>query len=304
MSEDVLVETPHFETLLRPDARVEKLATGTIWAEGPVYFRQGDYLLWSDIPNNRMMRWSAAEGLSVHREPANFTNGHTCDNQGRLVSCSHGARAVLRTEPDGVITTLVDRYRGKRLNSPNDVVVKSDDTIWFTDPTYGIKSNWEGYQADSELDGHYVFRFDPATGELSVVADDFVQPNGIAFSPDESILYVADTGASEHPDGPRHIRAFDVVDGARLVNGRVFATCDVGMFDGFRVDVHGNVFTSSEHGIQVYTPAGERLGMIRVPERVANCEFGGPDGKRLFITASSSLYSIHLNTRGAKAAAG
>lgn len=302
VSEDLVVYAPAFRDLLRPEARVERLATGTIWAEGPVYFAEGDYLLWSDIPNDRMLRWSAAEGMTVFRQPAQYTNGHTRDNQGRLVSCSHGARAVLRTEPDGAITTLIDRYEGKRLNSPNDLVVASDDTIWFTDPTYGIKSNVEGHQAPSEIGAQYVFRFDPAAGELTVVADDFVQPNGIAFSPDERVLYVADTGMSERPDGPRHIRAFDVVAGRRLTNDRLFAVCDAGMFDGFRVDIHGNVWTSAGDGIHVYAPDGERLGKIRIPEKVANCEFGGLAGDRLFITASSSLYAITLATRGAKAA--
>jgi gluconolactonase len=298
---DVIVESPRLEALVRPDSRVERLATGTIWAEGPVYFHEGDYLLWSDIPNDRMLRWSAREGMTVFRQPAAYTNGHTRDNQGRLVSCSHGARAVLRTEPDGRIVTLVDRYQGKRLNSPNDVVVKSDDTIWFTDPFYGIKSNREGHQAPREQAGQYVYRFDPAAGELTVVADDFEMPNGIAFSPDERLLYVADTGASERPDGPRHIRAFEVVDGRRLANGRVFAVCDAGFFDGFRLDVHGHLFTSAFDGIHVYAPDGERLGKIRIPEKVANCEFGGPEGNRLFITASSSLYAIQLTTTGAKA---
>src|SRR5262245_8673800 len=213
VSDDFVIESLRMRDLLLPDSRVERLCGGTIWAEGPVYFRYGDYVLWSDIPNDRMMRWSAADGMSVFRQPAQYTNGHTRDNQGRLVSCSHGARAILRTEPDGAIVTLVDRHQGGRLNSPNDLVVKSDDTIWFTDPTYGIKSNREGHQAPSEQAGRYVYRLNPADGDLTVVADDFEMPNGIAFSPDEATLYIADTGATERPDGPRHIRAFDVVDG-------------------------------------------------------------------------------------------
>ena len=302
MSDDFLIESPRMRDLLLPNSRVERLCGGTIWAEGPVYFRDGDYVLWSDIPNDRMMRWSAADGMIVFRQPAQYTNGHTRDNQGRLVSCSHGARAILRTEPDGTIVTLVDRHQGGRLNSPNDLVVKSDDTIWFTDPTYGIKSNREGRQAPSEQAGRYVYRFDPASGDLTILADDFEMPNGIAFSPDETTLYIADTGATERPDGPRHIRAFDVVDGRRLANGRLFAVCDNGIFDGFRIDRRGHIFTSAQDGIHIYAPDGERLGKIRIPERVGNCEFGGPDGNRLFIVASSSLYAIDLNTRGAKVA--
>lgn len=284
--------------LLLPDSKLIKHCTGCIWSEGPVYFAEGDYLLWSDIPNNRMMRWSDADGLSVFREPANFTNGHTRDLQGRLVSCEHGGRRISRTEEDGSITVLVDNYQGKKLNSPNDLVVKSDGTIWFTDPPYGILSNHEGYKADSELEGNFVFRFDPESKDLSIVADDFDKPNGICFSPDENLLYIADTGASHDPNGPHHIRVFDVVDGKSLANGRLFADIEPGLADGFRVDIHGNVFTSSEDSIQVFEPGGHRLGKIMVPEKIANCTFGGPDKNRLFIAASSSIYSIMLNTAG------
>lgn len=284
--------------LLLPDSKLVKHCTGCIWAEGPVYFAEGDYLLWSDIPNNRMLRWSDADGMSVFREPANFTNGHTRDLQGRLVSCEHGGRRISRTEEDGSITVLVDNYQGKKLNSPNDLVVKSDGTIWFTDPPYGILSNHEGYQADSELGANYVFRFDPESKDISIIADDFDKPNGICFSPDESLLYVADTGASHDPNGPHHIRVFDVVDGQSLANGRLFADIEPGLADGFRVDIHGNVFTSSEDSIQVFEPGGHRLGKIMVPEKIANCTFGGPDKNRLFIAASSSIYSIMLNTAG------
>ncbi|MEO1250444.1 MAG: SMP-30/gluconolactonase/LRE family protein [Pseudomonadota bacterium] len=284
--------------LLLPDSKLVKHCTGCIWSEGPVYFAEGDYLLWSDIPNNRMLRWSDADGMSVFREPANFTNGHTRDLRGRLVSCEHGGRRISRTEEDGSITVLVDNYQGKKLNSPNDLVVKSDGTIWFTDPPYGILSNHEGYQADSELGANYVFRFDPESKDISIVADDFDKPNGICFSPDESLLYIADTGASHDPNGPHHIRVFDVVDGKSLANGRLFADIEPGLADGFRVDIHGNVFTSSEDSIQVFEPGGHRLGKIMVPEKIANCTFGGPDKNRLFIAASSSIYSIMLNTAG------
>lgn len=296
--ENIEILDPRMTELLLPDSRLERHCTGAIWSEGPVYFSEGDYILWSDIPNNRMLRWSDNDGMSVYREPSNFTNGHTRDREGRLVSCEHGGRRISRTEPDGSVVCVVDNYQGKKLNSPNDVVVKSDGTIWFTDPPYGIMSNEEGYQAESEIGANYVYRFDPSNEELSVVANDFDKPNGLAFSPDESLLYISDTGASHDPDGAHHIRVFDVVQGKSLANGRIFAVVDPGLADGFRLDVNGNLFTSSEDSIQVYTSAGERIGKIMVPEKIANCTFGGPEKNRLFIVASSSLYSITLNTRG------
>lgn len=287
-----------FDNLLRQDSKLIKHWTGSIWAEGPVYFAEGAYLLFSDIPNNRMMRWHDEEGMSVFREPADFTNGHYRDLEGRLISCEHGPRRVTRTEPDGSITVLVDNYEGKRFNSPNDVVVKSDGTLWFTDPPYGILSNREGYQAESELGACYVFRFDPETHDLSIVASDRDKPNGLAFSLDESILYVSDTGLSHKENGWHHIFAYDVVDGKTLGEGRVFAEINPGVSDGFRLDKHGYIFTSAGDGIQVFSPQAELLGKIKVPEPSANCTFGGPNKDRLFITATTSLYSIHLNTRG------
>lgn len=296
--ENIEILDPRMKDLLLPDSRLERHCSGAVWSEGPVYFSEGDYILWSDIPNNRMLKWSETEGMSVYREPSNFTNGHTRDREGRLVSCEHGGRRISRTEADGNVVCVVDSYQGKKLNSPNDVVVKSDGTIWFTDPPYGIMSNEEGYQAESEIGANYVYRFDPATEELSVVADDFDKPNGLAFSPDESLLYISDTGASHDPAGAHHIRVFDVIEGKSLTNGRVFAVVDPGLADGFRLDVHGNLYTSSEDSIQVYTATGERIGKILVPEKIANCTFGGPAKNRLFIVASSSLYSITLNTRG------
>lgn len=284
-----------FRQMLPEGVELERHFTGTAWAEGPVYFSEGDYVVWSDIPNDRMMRWSISEGASVYRVPAGYTNGNYRDRQGRLVSCEHGNRCISRTEADGSVVTLVDRYDGNRLNSPNDLVVKSDGTIWFTDPPYGILSDYEGHKAESELGANYVFRFDPETGELRIVGDDFDRPNGLCFSPDESILYVADSGE------PRHIRAFDVVDGEHISNGRIFAVVRPGMPDGFRVDTKGNLFTSAWDGIQVYSPEGELLGKVLVPEeRTANCSFGGPDKSRLFITADRSLYSIKLNVTGAQ----
>jgi gluconolactonase len=291
-----------FRALLRPDSKLEKLCTGTVWAEGPVYFAEDDCLLWSDIPNNRMLRWSEQDGMTIYREPANFTNGHYRDLQGRLLSCEHGGRRVTRTEADGRVVVLVDNYQGKKLNSPNDLVVKSDGTIWFTDPPYGILSNDEGYQAESEIGANYVYRLDPETGDLAIVADDFDKPNGLAFSPDERVLYISDTGGSHTEGGPHHIRAFDVVQDATsspfLTNGRLFADISPGLSDGFRIDMNDYLFTSAADGIQVFSADSELLGRILVPEVVANCTFGGPDKDRLFIVATTSLYSIRLNTRG------
>lgn len=287
-----------FDALLLPNQALVKHWTGAVWAEGPVYFAEDDALLFSDIPNNRMMRWSDKEGMSVFRQPANFTNGHYRDLEGRLISCEHGGRRVSRTETDGSITVLVDSYKGKKLNSPNDLVVKSDGTIWFTDPPYGILSNHEGYQARSELGQCYVFRFDPATNELSVVTTDRDKPNGLAFNLDETVLYVSDTGKSHKEDGWHHIFAYDLVDEKTLSPGRVFAEVNPGVSDGFRLDKNGYIFSSAGDGIQVFSPDAELLGKILVPEPVANCVFGGPAKNRLFITATSSLYSVYLNTQG------
>lgn len=298
MTGDIIVEDPRLKMLVDPAARLKKLWTGAIWSEGPVWWEDGS-VTWSDIPNNRILRWHPTEGSSVFRQPSNHSNGHTLDREGRLVSCEHSGRRVSRTEKDGSIVTLVDSYQGKRLNSPNDVVVKSDGTIWFTDPSYGILSDDEGVKADSEIGACHVYRFDPSTDVITIVADDFEKPNGLAFSPDETLLYVSDTGFSHMPNGPRHIRVFEVIDGIRLANGRVFAEVTPGASDGFRIDIHGNLFTSSHDSIQIYSPDGTRLGKILVPEVVANCTFGGTNGNKLFITASTSLYVINLLTQGA-----
>jgi len=239
--------------------------------------------------------------VSVFRHPCNHTNGHTVDAQGRLVSCEHQGRCVARTEHDGTRTVLAAAFRSKRLNSPNDLVVKSDGSVWFTDPSYGIDSEYEGDAAPSEIGASNVYRIDPSTGECAAVATDFVQPNGLAFSPDESLLYIADTGASHVKDGPRHIRRFSVGrEGRTLAGGEVFATCSAGMFDGFRVDIHGNLWSSAADGVHCYNPAGELLGKINVPEVVANVCFGGPKRNRLFICGTTSLYAVYLNTVGAR----
>jgi gluconolactonase len=296
--EGIIEFDKRFSTLLKPDASLVRLATGAIWSEGPVYFHEDDSVIWSDIPNNRLLRWSAQDGMTVWRQPSNFENGHYRDFEGRLLSCEHGGRCLSRTEPDGRKVILVDRYQGKRLNSPNDLVVKSDGTIWFTDPPYGILSDDEGYKAESELGACYVFRFEPGTGDLTIVTDEMIYPNGLAFSPDETVLYVADTSSALDPKDSRHFMAFDVVDGRRLQNGRGFAVIEPGLADGFRVDVHGNIFTSSADSVQVYASDGVRLGKILVPEKVGNLTFGGPDRNRLYIAASSSLYAMDLNTQG------
>lgn len=291
---------PRFRELTVPIAKVERLFDGCLWAEGPVWFSDGGYLVWSDIPNNRLLRWTPDQGVGVFRSDSNNANGNTRDRQGRLVSCEHLGRRVSRTEPDGSITVIADRYQGKRLNSPNDVVVKSDGSIWFTDPTYGILSDYEGKKSDPEQPGCYVYRVDPASGAVEVVADDFVKPNGIAFSPDETVLYIADSGLSHDADGPHHIRAFDVMNGRKLAKSRVFAEVGPGVPDGFRVDIYGNLWTSTQNGVFCLAPDGTPLGRIKIPEMVANLTFGGPKRNRLFITATSSLYAVYVATTGAQ----
>jgi gluconolactonase len=289
-----------FYALTVPTADVEELFTGCRWAEGPVWFNDIGCLLWSDIPNNRMLRWIPDLGVSVYRSPANFTNGHTRDRMGRLLSCEHGGRRVSRTEPDGSLTIIADRYRGKRLNSPNDVVVKSDGSIWFTDPNYGIMSDYEGYKSDMEQAGCYVYRVDPASADIRIAADDFVKPNGLAFSPNERILYIADSGFSHDPAGPHHIRAFDVSDDGRLSKGRLFSEVSPGVPDGIRTDVDGNVWASCQNGVICIDPSGASLGKIRIPQMVSNLTFGGPKRNRLFMTATKSLCAVYVATTGAQ----
>jgi gluconolactonase len=285
-------------SLLAPGASLERLYTGTVWAEGPVWLPALRALRWSDIPNNRIMQYHADDGQTVvYREDVEFTNGRTLDLSGAVVQCSHGRRAVER-DADGQVSVLVDRWQGKRLNSPNDVVVAADGAVWFTDPPYGIISDREGRIADPEYGGCYVFRLDEQSGELTAMITDMVEPNGLAFSPDERILYVSDTGVLRDSSAPRHIRAYDVIDGS-CVNGRVFAEITVGVSDGFRVDEEGRVWTSSGDGVRVFTPDGEQLLHVPVPEKVANVCFGGPDGRDLYIAASTSLYRIRTTVRNA-----
>ncbi len=293
------IHDDRFRHLIVPSSGLEELYSDCRWAEGPVWFSDLQCLIWSDIPNQRMLRWVKDGGVSVFRTPSNFTNGNTRDRQGRLVSCEHGGRRVTRTEIDGSITVLAESYEGKRLNSPNDVVVHSDGSVWFTDPTYGIKSDYEGFRAEPEQATRNVYRLDPETGEIDAVVTDFGQPNGLAFSPDEKILYVADSSSSHDPSAPRHIRAFDVVDGRQLKNSRVFCDIDNGLADGFRVDVAGNVWTSAGDGVHCFGPDGKLLGKILLPQTAANLTFGGPRRNQLFITATKSLYAIFLATTGA-----
>ena len=287
-----------FYDLAVPNAWLEKLYDGCRWAEGPVWFGDGGYLLWSDIPNRRMLRWIPDQGVSMFRADSNFANGNTRDLQGRLVTCEHGSRRVTRTEPDGGMTVLADSFGGRRLNSPNDVVVKSDGTIWFTDPTYGILSDYEGFKAEPEQDACRVYRLDPETDDIAVAVDDMQKPNGLAFSPDESLLYVAESGSSHDPDCPSHIRAYPVAEGRRLGPGRILAEVSPGPPDGIRVDLDGHVWSSAGDGVHCYHPDGTLIGKILVPETVANLTFGGLRRNRLFITATSSLYSIYVATTG------
>ncbi len=299
---------PRFAGVARDAGAVERLCTGAVWSEGPVWLRETRELLWSDIPNNRMLSWHPVHGLKVWRDKVEFSNGHARLADGSLLHCSHGQRALVRTRLDAEGRALSDdivvsHYQGRRFNSPNDVVVKRDGTIWFTDPPYGIVSDREGHPADSELGDHYVFRYDPSTGSLRIVTDFVEEPNGLAFSPDESVLYVSDTSAALRTDGGghHHIVAFDVVGGQDLAAPSVFAVISPGLSDGIRVDVHGFVYTSSEDSVQVYHPDGTRIGRIPVPEKVGNLCFGGSAGNELFICASTSLYRIVLNTSGATA---
>ena len=290
-----------FKQCLTGHGRVERLWTGARWLEGPAWFAAGRYLLLSDIPNDRMLRWDETSGVvSEFRKPANNSNGNTVDREGRLVTCEHLTRRVTRTEVEGSITVIADSFEGKRLNSPNDVVVRSDGSIWFTDPDYGIISDYEGERQEAEIGGCHVYRVDPASGGVTKVAGDFVKPNGLAFSPDEKRLYVADTGASHVAGGPRHIRAFDVADDGTLSGGAVLAECSSGLFDGFRVDRQGRIWTSAGDGVHCIEPDGHLIGKIRIPEGVANVEFGGARKNRLFICGTTSLYSAYLTVNGCR----
>lgn len=279
--------------------KLETLHTGCLWAEGPVYMPGTDCLIWSDIPNNRLLQWVEGLGVRTLSVSSNNTNGNTQDREGRLISCEHLTRAVVRREHDGSRTVLATHYDGKRLNSPNDVVVKSDGTIWFTDPTYGILTDYEGERQAPEQDCCRVYRLEPETGTVTAVISDMVKPNGLAFSLDERTLYVADSGLSNQTNGPHHIKAYPLGADGLPGEGSVFAEISPGVPDGFRLDEFGNIWTSSANGVHVYSPNGAHLGRIAVPETVANLTFGGPKNNRLFITATTSLYALYVGVRGA-----
>lgn len=285
---------PAFRALLRPDSRFDLVANGMKFTEGPVWIASKQELIWSDVRGNRMYRWHKDRGVSVFRDPSDVSNGNTLDLEGRLLTCEMRARQVVRTDLDGTRRVVADSYNGGRLNSPNDVVVKSDGAIWFTDPDYGLVAPDVGSGVHREQPGNYVFRLDPVSGALTVVADDFDKPNGLAFSPDESKLYIADSGRTHRPDAPHHIRVFDVIDGDHLANGRLFAKIEPHIPDGMRVAPDGKVFTTAGDGVQVFSPDARLLGKFLTPEVAANCAFGGPDGDVLYICASSSVWAIQL----------
>lgn len=292
------IRSPRFARYILSNAMLETLATGFRWIEGPVWMGDANCLLFQDLPNDRTMRWIEGQGVSVYRAPSHYANGQTRDRQGRLIACSHRERCLYRTEYDGRITKLIDRHAGKRLNSPNDVVVKSDGSIWFTDPLYGISNDYEGGRQTSEQPPA-VYRLEPETGEIRIVASDFDGPNGLAFSPDETRLYIAETGNQTEQSPRQYIRTFNVEpDGATLSGGDIFYKIEPGYCDGMRVDEYGNIWSSAADGVHCISADGELLGRIFVPHRVSNVTFGGPAKNRLFIGGSTTLYAIFLNCRG------
>lgn len=292
---DFFPENPaEFGRCVPADARVEKLAGDFTFTEGPTWIRDGGYLVFSDIPKDELKKWTPGAGVSPFRSPSRNANGNTTDLTGRLLTCEHSGRRVAVQEKDGTVRTLVDSFEGRKLNSPNDVVVRSDGTVWFTDPEYGLKTNPTTKQKEGkEQPGNFVYRHDPRTGHTTAVIRDFVQPNGLAFSPDEKKLYVADSGA------PRHIRVFEVAANGTVSGGRVFCTIDKGVPDGIRADREGRVWSSSGDGVQIFGSEGELIGRILLPESAANLCFGGDDGRTLFITARKSLYAIRVAKAGA-----
>jgi gluconolactonase len=294
---DFEIHDDRFRSMVLPNAPLETLGTGYRWLEGPVWFADHDCLYVSDIPNDRILRWSEQGGVSVFRRPSGFANGHARDQQGRLIGCSHHDRCITRTELDGTVTVLASRYRGKRLNSPNDIVCKSDGTIWFSDPLYGISTDYEGGKQSSELPPA-LYRLQPATGDLEIVADDFEEPNGLAFSPDERWLYVAESGRPLGRDPRQYIRRFAVREDGRLSGGECFHKITPGFADGMRVDEQGNLWSSAADGVHCLSPEGELLGKIRAPSVVSNLAFGGRNRSRLFLCASHTLMAIYTNVRG------
>jgi len=288
-----------FRRFVLPNAPLEKLACGFRWLEGPVWFADMRCLLVSDIPNDRILRWTEEGGIQVFRKPAGFPNGQTRDREGRLITCLHRERCVVRTEPDGQITVLADRFDGKRLNSPNDVIVKSDGTIWFSDPPYGIQTDYEGGKAEAEQPAR-VYRLDPRSGDLQVVTDEFDGPNGLCFSPDERRLYVVETGIQFDADAAHHISVFEIDSAGKVGKGRLFHKVSSGNADGIRCDEDGHIWSSAGDGVHCIDPSGALLGKIKVPARVANLTFGGRHRSRLFICASHALFAVYTNQRGAQ----
>jgi len=302
MRESYQILDERFRRSVKQDEPIVCLWSDGRWTEGPVYSPAFKCVVWSDIPNDRRMRWDEITGSvgTFAADKGSYTNGSTLDRQGRMVSCEHGTRRVVRLEHDGSTTVLADRYQDKRFNSPNDVVVKSDETIWFTDPAYGIESDYEGFEAEEEIGGQHVYRLDPRSGNCERVTDDFTCPNGLAFSLDEKKLYIADSGGTRYASGEHHIRVFNVKEDGRLSGGEVFAECTNGFFDGFRLDNKGRIWSSAGDGVHCYDPDGTLIGKISIPEEVSNLCFGGPKRSRLFITASSSLYTVRLASSGPK----
>ena len=293
-----------FEKYMQSNAAVERLWTGGRWVEGPMWFGDGRFLLFSDIPNNQILRWTEETGeVSVFRAPSNYANGNTRDKQGRLITCEHDTRCITLTETDGRIITLADRYQGKRLNAPNDVVVHSNGSIWFTDPGYGILTDYEGHADKFELPTN-VYRLDPSNGSITIVATDFLRPNGLCFSPDERLLYIVETG--QPPDKPHPIKVYDVIDGMKLANVRVFCDMGKGGSDGIRCDFDGNIWAAAAwggegfDGVHIFAPDGTLIGKICLPEACSNLCFGGLKRNRLFMTASQSLYSLYVNAKGSQ----
>jgi gluconolactonase len=302
---DIKVLDKRFAKYRVNNTAIRRLRTGMMWAEGPAWNGLGRYLVWSDIPNNVQMRWLEEDGhISVYRNPSNYSNGNTFDYQGRELSCEHLTRRVVRYEANGAVTVLADKWNGKPLNAPNDIVVDPDGAIWFTDPGYGILAAYEGTRAELQLK-EAVYRIDGQTGKMDMVTDEMYKPNGLCFSPDYKKLYIVDTGATHYPDAPRNIRVYDVADSRTLRNGREFTSMGAGLADGIRADVDGNIWAGSGwvgpgyDGVQIFTPAGERIGQILLPEPCANICFGGTKRNLLFMTAAQSLYAVYVETRGA-----
>ena len=287
---------PQFEKYLTTK-EFTKIHSGMKWAEGPCYIKSHKKLYFSDIPNNHLLSWDG-NNIKIEKNPSNFINGNTEDLEGNLISCSHGGRCIYKTDINGNTTTLVDKYLDKKLNSPNDVVVKSDGSIWFTDPPYGILSDYEGYKGDMEYGACYVFRYDPKENNLEVVSKDFLKPNGLAFSVNEDKIYIADSGGSHDVNAPNQIMVYDVVENKILKNGKVFHKFNPFFADGFRVDKDDNVWTSAGKGIKCFNPQGEVIGQLLLPDLVANLTFGGENNNILYVTSSSNLYSMELNQQG------